>query len=288
MRHYLHCSFARMKPIALAAFLAATPTIALAQDGDVVARVDGHEITKADVAVAEEMFGPQLGTMPDDAKLSVIVNALIELRIVSEAARGAGITDQDGYKRQMAFFDEQTLRSLFVDQQVAAAVTDEAVRAIYDQHVASLPKVQERRLRHILVTDEEKAREVVSALRNGEAFADLAEKHSLDAVSKANGGDLGFLAEDQIIPEIQAAVASMEAGQFTQDPVQTAFGFHVVQLEESRDRPAPAFEALAPQIRQSLEMNAERELIAGLRAGAQVEKLVPDVSPPQEDDGHDH
>lgn len=288
MRHYQRFSFVMLKPLALAAFLTATSIIAQAQDGDVVARVDGHEITKADVAVAEDMFGPQLGAMPEDAKLSVIVNALIELRIVSEAARGAGVTEQEDYKRQMAFFDEQTLRSLYVDQQVAASVTDEAVRSVYDQHVSSLPAILERRLRHILVADQDKARGIVAALGDGESFAELAEKHSLDAVSKANGGDLGFVAEEQIMPEIEAAVASLEVGEFTRDPVKTAFGFHVVLLEEVRDRPAPAFEELAPQIRQSLEANAEQQLIAGLRAGAQVEKLVPDVTPPQEDDGHGH
>lgn len=277
-----------LRRLACVALLTASATLAYAQDGEVVARVNGHEITRADVAVAEEMYGPQLGQMPDDARLSVLVNALIELRIVSEAARDADVTDQDAYKRQMAFFDAQTLRSLFIEQRVAVAVTDEAVRAAYDQQVASIPSVPERRLRHILVASEAEAREIIAALSSGQPFAELAQAHSLDAVSKANGGDLGFLPEGQIMPEIDEAASGLEPGEVTQDPVETAFGFHVVLLEEVRDRPAPAFETVAPQIRQSLEAAAERRVIGELRASAEVEKLVPDVAPPREDDGHDH
>ena len=277
-----------LRRLACAAVLAAASSLAYAQDGEVVARVNGHEITRADVAVAEEMYGPQLGQMPADARLSVIVNALIELRIVSDAAREAGLTEQEEFKRQMAFFDAQTLRSIFVEQQVAAAVTDEAVRAAYDQQVAFIPSVPERRLRHILVASEAEARDIIAALSWGQPFAELALAHSLDVASKANGGDLGFVQEGQIMPEIDEAASGLEPGEFTQDPVETAFGFHVVLLEEARDRPAPAFEAVAPQIRQSLAAAAERRIIGELRASAEVEKLVPDVAPPREDDGHDH
>lgn len=277
-----------LKRLACATLLTTSATLGYAQDGEVVARVNGHEITRADVAVAGEMYGPQLGQMPEDARLSVLVNALIELRIVSDAAREAGVTEQDDFKRQLAFFEAQTLRSIFVEQRVAAAVTDEAVRAAYDRQIASIPSVPERRLRHILVASEAEAREIIAALSTGQPFAELAQAHSLDAVSKANGGDLGFLPEGQIMPEIDEAVSGLEPGEFTQDPVETAFGFHVVLLEDMRDRPAPAFETVAPQIRQSLGAAAERRVIDELRASAEVEKLVPDVAPPQEDDGHDH
>lgn len=279
----------RSLPARLAvALLLATTSFGYAQEGNVVARVDGHEITQADVAVAEEMFATQLGDMPADAKLSVIVDALIELRLLAEAARGAGVTDNDAYKREIGFLESQTLRSFYVDEQVAAAVTDDAVRAIYDQQVGSIPKVVEHRLRHILVASEEEAREIIAALEAGEPFAELAEARSLDAVSKAGGGDLGFLAAGQMIPEIEEALSALQPGEFAREPIQTAFGYHVILLEESRDRPPPPFESVAAQIRQQLEAASERRLIADLRTKADVQKLVPDVAPPQEDDGHDH
>lgn len=262
--------------------------LAYSQDSEVLARVNGNEITAADLALAEEMYAQQLGQMPEDAKRSVLVDALIELRIISDAARAAGATDQDAYKRQMAFFEAQTLRSVFLDQRVASAVTDTAVRAAYDAQVAQIPPVLERRLRHILLGSEDEAQQVIEALNSGRPFAELAQERSADEVSKPNGGDLGFAAEGQTLPEVEAAAARLEPGEFTQEPVASAFGFHVVMLEEERNRPAPPFDAVAGQIRQSLEGSEERRIISELRASAEIEKLVPDVSPPQPDDGHDH
>ena len=261
---------------------------AFAQSDEVVARVNGSDITRADVAVAEEMYSPQLGTMPADARLSVIVDTLIEMKIISDAAKSAGIEDRDDYKRQLQFFEQQTLRAIFMEQKAAKAVTDDAIRQIYDRQVGSMPVVSERRLRHILVASEDEAKDIITALGKGGSFAELAAERSLDAVSKVNGGDLGFVAEGQTIPEVDKAARGLEAGDYTKEPVRSAFGFHVIQLEESRDRPPPAFELVEPQIRQSLTAAEERRISGELRATASVEKLVPDVAPPQEDDGHDH
>lgn len=274
--------------VAVAMMAAMLPPLAHGQEAEVVARVNGQEITAADLAIAEEMYGPQLGQMPEDAKRSVLVNALIELRIVADAAREANVTEQDAFKRQLAFFEAQTLRSVFIEQRVAEAVTNEAVRAAYDGQVGGIPTVVERKLRHILVRTEDEANAIISALEAGQSFADLAQEHSIDAVSKTKGGDLGFVAEGEIMPEVEEAAAELESGQFTRAPVATAFGFHIVLLEETRNRPPPAFETVEPQIRQALESAEEQRLLAGLRAAAQVEKLVPDVTPPQADDGHDH
>ncbi|WP_237684362.1 peptidylprolyl isomerase [Pseudaminobacter soli (ex Zhang et al. 2022)] len=234
------------------------------------------------------MYSQQLGQMPEDAKRSVLVDALIELKIVADAARAANVAEQDAYKRQLAFFEAQTLRSLFLEQRVAAAVTDAAVRAAYAEQAAKIPPVLERRLRHILLRSESDALEVISALKAGRAFAELAEERSVDELSKQNGGDLGFIAEGQIMPEIDAVAAKLQPGEFTQTPVATAFGFHVVWLEATRNRPAPPFDAVAPQIRQALAASEERRIISELRAAAKVEKLIADVTPPEAEDGHEH
>lgn len=263
-------------------------SLAGAQDTSVVGRVNGQDITASDLAIAEEMYSQQLGQMPEDAKRSVLVDALIELKIVAEAARAAGVAEQDAYKRQLAFFEAQALRSQFLEQRVAAAVTDAAVRAAYDGQSAKIPPVLERRLRHILLRSESDALEVIEALKGGKAFAELAKERSADEVSKVNGGDLGFVAEGQVVAEIDAAAAQLQPREFTQTPVASAFGFHVVLVEEVRNRPAPAFDAVAPQIRQALKATEERRIISELRAAARVEKLVPDVAPPEGEDGHEH
>lgn len=278
--------------IICAAFLLSAsllPFAAYAQDSDVVARVNGRDITAADLAVAEEMYSQQLGSMPEDAKRSVLVDALIELRVIADAARDEGVADNAQYKRQMAFFEAQTLRSVFMDTEVAAAVTDEAVRAAYDEQAAKIPPIEEVRLRHILLPTKEAADEVIKGLQSGQDFAAIAIERSLDTTSKEKGGDLGFVVAGQTIAEVDAAAASLQPGQFTASAVQSPFGFHVVKVEERRQRPAPAFDTISDQIRQSLQAAEEKRIVDTLRANAKVEKLVPDVAPPAgADDGHGH
>ena len=261
---------------------------ATAQDDRAVARVNGDEITEADLALAEEAFAPQLGEMPEDAKRSILVDALIDMRLAADAAKADGVLERPEVKRRLAFLEQQTLRSIYADEALADAVPDDAVRALYDEQMASIPAQEETRLRHVLVGTAAEARAVIDGIAAGEPFEDVARNKSLDEISKSEGGDLGYLTEDEMLPEIASAVAGLEKSEHTGEPVETAFGFHVVKVEDIRDQPGPAFEDLAPRIRQALEGRAQRELIAGLRESAEIEKLVPDVAPPPPDDGHQH
>ena len=273
--------------IVFAAAMMASPAI-LAQQGEIVARVDGQDITASELAVAEEMYAQQLGSMPDDARRSVLVDALIDLRIVANEARERGIAGEESFKRKMAFLEEQTLRSSFISEQISASVTEEAVRTAYEAQIARMPRVEETRIRHILLDSKEAAAAVIEALNTGEDFAVLARERSGDTVSKPKGGDLGFVAAGQSLPEIDAAAAKLQVDEYTAEPVRSSFGYHVLKVEERRQQPAPEFETVARQIRQSLQAAEQQRIIGELRAEAEVEKLVPDVTPPAADDGHDH
>ena len=273
--------------IVFAAAMMASPAI-LAQQEEIVARVDGQDITASELAVAEEMYAQQLGSMPDDARRSVLVDALIDLRIVANEARERGIAGEESFKRKMAFLEEQTLRSAFISEQISASVTEEAVRTAYEAQIARMPRVEETRIRHILLDSKEAAAAVIEALNTGEDFAVLARERSGDTVSKPKGGDLGFVAAGQSLPEIDAAAAKLQVDEYTAEPVRSSFGYHVLKVEERRQQPAPEFETVARQIRQSLQAAEQQRIIGELRAEAEVEKLVPDVTPPAADDGHDH
>ncbi|MBX3576373.1 MAG: peptidylprolyl isomerase [Rhizobiaceae bacterium] len=259
-----------------------------AQDDKVVARVDGVEITAADVDVAAEFYGARLDSIPADARLSLLVDVLIDMKLAANAARTANLTEDEGYKRRMAFFDGQTLHTLLLDREVAKRVDDAAVRRAYDEHIAGLPKVEEIRISHILVATEAEAVAIIDAIKAGADFASLAKEKSLDQSSRENGGDLGFAATGAMMAELEAAIAGLAAGVMADHPVASPFGFHVVKLEERRIQPPPAFEVLAPQIRPLLEQRAAQEFLAELKAAATVEKLVPDVDLPKQDDGHGH
>lgn len=273
--------------VIVSALLLAAP-IAGAQQNDVVARVNGVDITSQDYAIAAQMYGQQLGEMPDDAKKSMIVDALIEARLMSDAARKSGIADDDEFKRQIAFFEAQTLRSIFLEREVSKRVDDKAVRKAYDDQVATMPKVEETRLRHILLPTIEAATAAIAELNSGKDFGIVAKEQSADPASKDNGGDLGFSASGQTLSEIESAASKLQPGQFASSPVKSAFGYHVVKVDERRTRPAPPFASLAGEIKQALLADEARRIGNELRASAKVEKLVPDVRPPESDDGHSH
>jgi peptidyl-prolyl cis-trans isomerase C len=263
-------------------------SLADAQEDRVVARVNGIEIRQSDVDVAAEMYGGQLADMPDDARLSLLVDALIDGRLASDAAKAVGIDKEPAVRSRLAFFETQTLRSAFLDREIAKRVTDEAVRKAYETEIAGMSFPDEFRASHILVATEPEAVEVIAALSGGADFAETARARSLDEASREKGGDLGFVEAGTILPEIERAAIVLAPGEFSRQPVESAFGFHVVRLDERRAQPAPPFDQVAPQIRAALERQAAAAIMAEVRAPAAVEKLVPDVAPPAADDGHDH
>lgn len=284
LRVLLTSSAALRITVAVMACLAST--VAAPQENGVLARVNGADITSADVAFASRMWGARLADMPEDAKRSVLVNALIEVRLAAQAARAAKIPESEAYKQQIAFLEAQTLRSVYVNGKIAEQVTDEAVRKAYDDQVAKIPAVEEYRASHILVTSLQDANDVIDALRDGKDFAQLAKERSLDEASRDKGGDLGFLGSGEMIEELEKAAASLKPGEYTAVPIKTAFGFHVVKLVERRPRPAPSYEDLSGQIRASLEANATRDVLEDLRAKAKVEKFIPDVPMEQNHASH--
>lgn len=267
---------------------AAASGLAMAQDAGVVARVGTTEITEADLTTAAAMYGDEVAAMPEDAKRSVMVDALVDIELARAAGKAAGLDQSDEFRRQMAFLEGQALRAVFMEAEIAKRVDDAAVRKAYEAHIEAEQPVEEYRASHILLGNEADAVAVIERLKAGEEFAAVAREGSLDEASKQNGGDLGFIARGSSLPEIEDALADLSPGAFAEEPVRTAFGYHVIKLEEMRTRPAPAFETLAPQLRQALEAEAAREIMIELRTAAKVEKLVPDVRPPQADDGHDH
>ena len=255
---------------------------------DVVARVNGQAITSADVDIAGKLYAGSTGSTPPEARLSMLVDALIEFRVVADAAKAAGFDHDEDYKRQVALLQEQVLRTLFVEKSAKSTVTDKMVKDAYDAQIAKIPPVDEVRVRHMLLATEDEALAAMKAVKDGAAFEAVATERSKDETAKTNGGDLGYASQEQLLPEIVEAVSKLKPGETASAPVKTSFGFYVVKLEDRRTRPLPPFEAVSAQIRGSLENNAASKIIADLKSKAKVEKLVPDVAPPAEADGHDH
>jgi peptidyl-prolyl cis-trans isomerase C len=151
------------------------------------------------------------------------------------------------------------------------------MRKLYDESVKKLTPEKEVRARHILVDSEDKAKEILAKLKAGGDFVALAKENSKDP-GAATGGDLGYFTKSQMVPEFAEAAFKLEKGQLS-DPVKTQFGWHIIKVEDTRDRPVPAFEAVKEQIGNFLVQKAQTELVMKLRSEAKIEKPTPPAPP---------
>jgi peptidyl-prolyl cis-trans isomerase C len=149
-------------------------------------------------------------------------------------------------------------------------VTDADVEKEYER-VKAQNGDKEYRARHILVDTEDEAKSIIAELKKGANFADLAQKRSKDPGSKDRGGDLDWNTPAAFDKAFSDAMVKLAKGTFTETPVQTRFGYHVIQLEDVRQTRFPALAEVKPRIQQQLTQQKVDELVRGLRAKAKVE-----------------
>jgi peptidyl-prolyl cis-trans isomerase C len=145
-------------------------------------------------------------------------------------------------------------------------------KAEYDSQVAQMPKT-EYHARHILVKTPEEAQKIIDQLKKGAKFEELAKKFSTDS-SKDQGGDLGSFSPQTMVPQFSAAVEGLKKGEYTQTPVQTQFGYHVIQLIETREKPVPPFDQVKDRVAQILQQKKFRDYEDDLIKQAKIEKYL--------------
>lgn len=247
---------------------------AAAGDDTVVATVDGKPVTEADLALAESDLDPQFAQIPAAQRRAAALSAIIEIRLLAASAEAAGLASGDDFRRRMEFLRERALHSAFVDTRVASRLTDEAVRARYDEEIASRPASNEIRARHILVDTREEAEAIIRELEAGGDFEAIARERSKDGAG-AQGGDLGYFGPGQMVPEFEKAAFALEVGQFSREPVQTQFGFHVIRVDDRRAVLPPPFDQVRDQVRSMLLREIYFAAVKEIRSNARVEIADP-------------
>lgn len=245
----------------------------------VVAKVNGNPITEADLAQAAIDFADQVGQMPEAQRRSELIQHLIDIKLSADAAVAAGLDKKPAVQRRLQTVRERTLELAYVRDKVLPAVTDAEVHKRYDEMVKSFQPTEQYEAAHILVKTEDEAKAIIAQLDKGGDFAKIAKEKSLDPGSAAKGGELGFFDPAQMVKPFGDAVKAMKIGTYTEKPVQTQFGWHVIKLEAKRKEPAPTFEQLAPQIRQQMINEQYATTMQNLRADAKIE-VMPAAVPP--------
>jgi peptidyl-prolyl cis-trans isomerase C len=243
-----------------------------AQDANpVLAKVNGAEIRQSDLALAEEELGPSLAQMDPATKKDNVLSFLIDMKIVSKAAEDKKIENNEEFKKRLAFTRSRLLMDSLLATEGKAATTDEAMKKVYEDASKQITGEQEVHARHILVETEDEAKAVAEELKKGADFAELAKKKSKDP-GASDGGDLGFFTKEQMVPEFSAVAFALEPGKIS-DPVKSQFGWHIIKVEEKRNRQAPPFEQVKAQIETYVTRKAQADYVAKLRETAKVERM---------------
>ncbi len=272
-------------PLLACLLLSATPAVVLAQDTEAeedptVAVVDGTPILHSEVTAYAATLPAQYQQAFDQI-FPFLVQRLIDLALIDEAATSDGLAEDEVVRERVARLRTEVMREVYMERLLAAAVGDQEIEARYQAFLEENPPVEEVRARHILLETEEEAREVIVALDGGIEFADLASERSTGP-SAAQGGDLGYFTGEQMVPSFAEAAFALEPGSYTGDPVQTEFGWHVIMVEDKRPKDPPSFEQVEPQLTQELQGAAVESHIAGLRADAEIE-VMESAQPATED-----
>jgi peptidyl-prolyl cis-trans isomerase C len=237
----------------------------------VLAKVNGSEIRQSDVALAEEELGPSLAQMDPATKKDNVLSFLIDMKIVAKAAEDKKVENNEDFKRRLAFTRSRLLMDNLLATEGKAATTDDAMKKVYEEASKQITGEQEVHARHILVETEDEAKAVAEELKKGADFAELAKKKSKDP-GASDGGDLGFFTKDQMVPEFSTVAFALEPGKIS-DPVKSQFGWHIIKVEEKRNRKAPDFEQVKAQIETYVTRKAQAEYVAKLREAAKVERM---------------
>jgi peptidyl-prolyl cis-trans isomerase C len=255
---------------AVAAALAIAP--ATAQDEEVLATVNGEAITTGDTTFAyESFFSELLQQMPEEQARQQALQILIDLHLLADAAEAEGLDEAEDFARRMELMRLQALRERYMAELVADRITEEDVKARYEEVTEQFP-VEEVNARHILVETEEDARDLIARLNEDADFAALAEEHTLDEGTKPRGGSLGFFRRGQMVPAFEEAAFSLEPGAITEEPVQSQYGWHVIKVEDTRTRQAPPLEELRGRIRDVMIRELFGEEMNRLRQEATIER----------------
>jgi peptidyl-prolyl cis-trans isomerase C len=208
---------------------------------------------------------------PTDEQKTQLVDQLVNMTLAAQAAEKDGLQKDPAVQARLELLRTQILAEAASEKYVKAhPVSESELKAEYDAQVAAMPR--EYKARHILVETKETAESVIRDLQAGGDFAKLASTESKDTGSAQNGGDLGWFSPGTMVKPFADAVGKLEKGQLTPEPVQSEFGWHVIQLEDVRNPQVPEFEQVKPQVEMLAQRKKLQAYLDELRKTAKIQK----------------
>jgi peptidyl-prolyl cis-trans isomerase C len=245
----------------------ATAPPAAAQGNNAVATVNGVAIPQSRL----DFLGKTTG-QPETPELSKrLKDELINGEVVAQEAVKKGFDKTTEFAMQMELQRQNTLiRAYLQDYLKAHPIDDVTMKKEYDR-VKAENGDKEYKARHILVETQDEAKQIIAELKKSGGFDKVAAEKSKDTNNKGRGGDLGWSPAIRYVPPFAEALRKLKVGQITETPVQTQFGWHVIQLDDERVLKFPSYEEAKPQLQQEMQQETVQKVIADLRAKANIE-----------------
>lgn len=258
----------RLAALLLTAALVSAPVFAADTKGKAFATVNGQAIPQYvyDAFATEQKAQ---GT-PDSPELqNAIKEELVRREILAQEAKKKGLDKKPEIVGQIDLARQAVLIRAFLSDYVHAnPITEERLKKDYEAIKTNMGGT-EYKARHVLLEKEEDAKALIAKLDKGEKLADHA-KESKDPGSKDNGGELGWSSPNSYVKPFAEALQKLKKGDYTKQPVKTEFGYHVIQLDDTRALTPPPFEQVKPQLQQRANQQLVEQLVKDLRAKAKV------------------
>ena len=241
------------------------------QTPGVVATVNGKPISQSqlDVLLKERIAQGEKDTEELRKKLR---EDLITREVLYQEMIKSGFDKNPGMAAQADFVRVNFLLQSYLQDFIKThPVSDDMLKTEYDKIKSELDNKQEYLARHILVDKEADAKDIIAQLKKGAKFEKLATEKSKDAGSASKGGDLDWNLPSNYVKPFAEALVKLKKGQYTQTPVETQFGWHVVKLEDTRPVKVPQYEEVKTKLQQRFQQQQFDKYLADLRAKAKIE-----------------
>ena len=251
--------------VILAALFTAGPASAADPAGTVIATVDGSPIYASEIKEAIDLLPPRQAETLDRTKLDTFVENYITWKLLAMEAQRLNITQTPEFAKRVELARNDILISLLQEKlQSDVSVSENEAQAYYLAHKTYFRVPEARRARHILVTDEKKAGEILKRLKAGAKFDAEARLNSEDKVSAAEGGDIGWQQRGEILPEFSKVLFSMKSGELLDKPLKTRIGWHLIKLEGIQTEHDPDFKDIQNEVMRRCTLERRQKLLPDL------------------------
>lgn len=264
----------------MTALMLALSPAAFAQEGKPVAKVGDVVITSAELDQALVDMSSQFKNLPEDQRRARALDSLIDIKVMAAQAEKEGLQNDPVLQRRLNLLRTRALHNDYFQKKIQSQITEDAIKVRYKEEIDKAKPEQEVNARHILVKTEDEAKAIIKELEGGADFVELAKSKSTGP-SGPKGGDLGYFGKGRMVPEFETAAYALEKGGYTKEPVKTQFGFHIIKVEDRRDRPFPTYEESKDRLRQLMLTEAYAKAVEEGRKSVGVEVLDESLKLPE-------